>query len=154
MNAFPFLSPLQERWQDILTEYRAVSDVAAPWHEKNLYNHGWDVFGLVHCGTSLTENQDKCPVTSSLIANVPGLFMAGFSVLKPGCVIAPHIGYTPAVLRSHVGLVCPDNCALQIGDNVYEWKEGEVFVFDDTQEHSAWNLSASDRVVLIVDFAK
>tara|TARA_B110000090_G_C13110829_1_gene342326 strand:- start:120 stop:368 length:249 start_codon:yes stop_codon:yes gene_type:complete len=32
------------------------------------------------------------------------------------------------------------------------WKEGEIFVFDDSYEHSVqWGNGSSDRIVLIVD---
>jgi len=34
------------------------------------------------------------------------------------------------------------------------WREGECLVFDDTLAHTAWNLGAGDRTVLLVTFAR
>jgi beta-hydroxylase len=85
---------------------------------------------------------------------VPGLFIAGFSVLKPRCHIKPHVGYTPEVWRSHLGLICPEGAWLQVEDEKHEWTSGQVVVFDDTRLHSAGNDASTERVVLIVDFLK
>lgn len=48
----------------------------------------------------------------------------------------------------------PGDCAIRVGDQTYEWKEGDVTVFDDMEEHEAWNKSHETRVVLIVDILK
>jgi len=32
------------------------------------------------------------------------------------------------------------------------WKEGEIFVFDDTYEHEVWNDTDEERVILLFDF--
>lgn len=86
---------------------------------------------------------------------MPGLTTAGFSRLAPGTHIQPHVGYTSAVLRCHLGLVVPDEgCALRVGEDTRTWAEGRCVVFDDTVEHEAWNRSGSDRIVLLVDFLR
>jgi aspartyl/asparaginyl beta-hydroxylase (cupin superfamily) len=33
----------------------------------------------------------------------------------------------------------------------HAWREGELFAFDDSFEHEAWNRAAEDRVVLIFE---
>ncbi|MBD2445599.1 aspartyl/asparaginyl beta-hydroxylase domain-containing protein [Nostoc sp. FACHB-152] len=30
----------------------------------------------------------------------------------------------------------------------------DIFIFDDTVEHEAWNRSDSPRIILLIDFAK
>ena len=39
----------------------------------------------------------------------------------------------------------------RVGNEVREWEEGKLLVFDDTIEHEAWNDSGEDRVILIFD---
>jgi aspartyl/asparaginyl beta-hydroxylase (cupin superfamily) len=64
------------------------------------------------------------------------------------------VGYTQEVLRCHVGLVTPENCALRVAKETRGWTPGSCFVFDDTQEHEAWNRSNQTRVVLLFDFKR
>ena len=45
----------------------------------------------------------------------------------------------------------PPDCALRVGGQIHEWKEGRCVTFDDTYLHEAWNNSSETRVVLIVD---
>ena len=152
-ESFEFLKPLEENWQEILAEYKNIEKKVIPWHESNLHNGFWNVYGIFHCGERL-EGEKLCPLTAKLVHSIPGLFIAGFSLLRPQCQIRPHIGYTDEVLRSHLGLVCPPQAWLKVADEVYCWESGKVVVFDDTQMHSAGNDASSDRVVLIVDFIR
>ena len=48
-------------------------------------------------------------------------------------------------------LVVPPACGFRVGNEVREWDEGRLIIFDDTIEHEAWNESDRDRVVLIFD---
>ena len=90
---------------------------------------------------------------SSRLEQIPNLTTAGFSALAPGTCIAPHTGYPDGVLRCHLGLVIPPDCALRVGDDVQAWENGKCLIFDDTAEHEAWNRSDRTRVVLLLDFA-
>jgi aspartyl/asparaginyl beta-hydroxylase (cupin superfamily) len=150
---FPRLKILEENWKIIKEEYLAISDKTIKWPETALYNKGWDAFGLFFKGDRLPSSA-LCPMTTKLIHTIPGLFIGGFSVLRPGCQIKPHTGYTEAVWRSHLGLICPNDAWIVVNNEKYTWQEGKIVVFDDTLLHSAMNNSDSDRVILIVDFAK
>lgn len=150
---FSFLEPLEHNWQAIRDEYLAVSNKTSEWSEINLHNRKWDTLGIFFKGNRL-EGEKFCPLTTSLVHEIPGLYIAGFSILRPGCVIRPHVGYTSTVLRSHLGLICPNNAWIEVGSERRGWTEGEVIVFDDTILHRAANESDSDRVVLIIDFLK
>ena len=74
-----------------------------------------------------------------------------FSVLTPGTHILPHRGVTNTRLVTHLPLIVPENCAIVVGGEKREWREGECFTFDDTFEHEAWNRGASTRVVMLID---
>jgi tetratricopeptide (TPR) repeat protein len=74
-----------------------------------------------------------------------------FSRLKPGAHIPPHFGVANNRLTVHLPLIVPDGCAIRVGTEVHAWREGELFAFDDSFEHEAWNRSDQDRAVLIFE---
>ena len=152
---FPFLADLRADWQAIREECLALADdIYEPWVQREMYSHGWSVYGLVAFGTRIEEALAACPRTAAALATVPHLTTAGFSRMAPGSHIAPHEGWVTTVYRAHLGLVVPGEGALRVGDEIRRWREGEIFVFDDTVEHEAWNHAESDRTVLLFDFSR
>jgi len=172
----PFVPMLRESWKPIREELAALDGGRfVPWHETQLYESGWDVFGLYAFGRRIDENCARAPYTASVVERIPGLVTAGFSSLKPMTQIAPHVGYeyetaadgslttqkklNTTVLRLHLGVVVPPTytdlgCAIRVGEEVAAWREGECLCFDDAIQHEAWNRSQGTRVVLLVDFLK
>ncbi len=152
---FPFVECLERRWLAAREEFLSLPrDCLIPWPERSLYDGGWDVFGLYAFGRRLDENCARCPRTRELVESVPGMTTAGFSVLAASARITPHVGYSKAVLRCHLGLVVPDGCALRVAGEVREWQEGRCLIFDDTLEHEAWNQGSSPRAALLIDFRR
>lgn len=74
-----------------------------------------------------------------------------FSRLKPGAHIPPHFGVANSRMTVHLPLIVPSGCSIRVGKEIHEWSEGELFVFDDSFEHEAWNRSTEDRLVLIFE---
>jgi ornithine lipid ester-linked acyl 2-hydroxylase len=149
---FPFIAHLEANWQSIRQELEQLQPQHfMPWTETFLYETGWDVFGLYAFGHKLPQNCQRCPETTRLVEQIPGMTTAGFSSLAPGTHIVPHVGYTNAVLRCHLGLIVPDGCALRVGEETRQWQAGKALIFDDTVEHEAWHRGKGDRVVLLID---
>ena len=48
-------------------------------------------------------------------------------------------------------LVIPPDCGFRVGSTTREWVPGQAWVFDDTINHEAWNLSDTPRAILIFD---
>ena len=46
------------------------------------------------------------------------------------------------------------NCGMRVGDIMYTWSSGKAFVFDDTEEHEAFNYGDRTRFILLIDFKK
>jgi beta-hydroxylase len=153
---FPWAIGLAENWFAIRTEYEQLHDeMLMSWSGEEMYEGGWEVFGLQAFGKPLYENCEMCPVTTELVRMVPEMTTAGFSVLKPGSHILPHQGCCDHMLRFHLGLIVPPGCALKVGDTMCPWVEGGCIVFDDTVEHEAWNShEKTSRAILLVDFLK
>lgn len=154
---FPFTSILEQNWGVIRAELDALEGEAfIDWPEHSLYGErGWKTFGLYAFGQRQPEGCARCPQTEKLVKQIPGLMMAGFSRLAPGAHIVPHRGYegySGYVLRFHLGLQVPDNCAMRVGSETRNWREGASLVFDDSTEHEAWNGSDRTRTILLCDF--
>jgi len=148
---YPVLKVLEDNWESILAEYLAVANQVITWPERHLHNDKWKAYGLLFKGEYLDND---CPRTTEIVRNIPGAYIAGFSVLKAGCIISPHTGYTDNVLRTHLGLVCPEGCWIKVDNESYTWKAGKAVLFNDMLLHEAANESDEDRVVLIVDIQK
>ena len=115
----------------------------------------WRTFILFGFGTKLEKNCRQAPVTAALLETVPNLQTAWFSILAPGYHIPRHKGVTKGILRTHLGLLIPrdaEKCRMRVGKETCVWREGEIFVFDDTYSHEVWNETPDERVVLIFDF--
>ena len=154
---FPFYQALEENWQAIKAEYLQLRDYQLqPWFQKEIYSGDWKVFGFFDWPNGhKTPGAALCPTTVSIIEeHIEGHATAGFSILKPGTIIDPHVGFAGDFLRCHLGLIIPENCAIKVNGEERTWQEGKVMVFDDTYEHSAWNKSREDRIILLLDFKK
>jgi beta-hydroxylase len=116
----------------------------------------WKTFVLGVYGNEVPENCARCPETTRLLRQIPGMKTALFSILAPGKHIPEHCGPYKGVLRYHLGLLIPPGgrCRIRVRDDIRFWEEGKSLVFDDSHPHEAWNDSPSVRAVLFVDFVR
>jgi aspartyl/asparaginyl beta-hydroxylase (cupin superfamily) len=115
----------------------------------------WSVLYFYAGGRRVEATTRACPRTSGVIDSIPGAGKAGqtyLSVLRGGTHIKRHFGPTNTRLRCHLGIVVPDGARIRVGEEAYEWREGQCLIFDDSFDHEVWNDSANERVVLIIDF--
>lgn len=114
----------------------------------------WRTFVLMHQGRWIDWNCERCPATTDLVRTIPGLMMAGFSVLEPGTHITTHRGPNKGALRYQLGVIVPGNegdCRIRVGEHMVHWHEGEGVAFDFTVPHEAWNDSSGIRVLLMLE---
>lgn len=120
-------------------------------------NPDWSAFYLIKQGQRIEENIARCPATMAAIdalgedalpAPAPSVL---FSRLDAGTRIPPHHGMLNTRLICHLPLILPEGCGFRVGNDVRPWKLGEMFLFDDTIEHEAWNESDQTRYVLIFE---
>ncbi len=159
-HEFAWPAMLEERWEEIRDEARAVLETRRiPRIEEVLGagqgNQGdWNTFVLLALRHPVEVNAGLCPVTSELVARVPGINSALFSVFQPGTHLPSHQAHNRGVLRYHLGLIVPDppdSCQLRVLDDVISYREGESILFDDTFEHEAWNRGEGPRVTLLLE---
>jgi len=134
------------------------SDSSRPRLDENplLDNRDWSTLFLCENGRIDEGVIARCPATWAAMQAVPLPWMTNsptvmFSLLRPGARINPHTGTHNTRLVCHLPLIVPPKCGFRVGNEVREWHEGKLLIFDDTIEHEAWNHSDRDRVVLIFD---
>lgn len=120
-------------------------------------NTSWGAFYFWRNGEVVPENAARGPATMAALEHAPMPHIdrrspiALWSLLKPGTHIQPHHGLLNTRLICHIPLIVPEDCALRVGNETREWREGEALIFDDSFEHEAWNHSNQTRVVLLFE---
>ncbi len=163
---FTWTKLLEDNWRAIRKELEGI----LPYHhllpnlqdiqqEQNVLNkdNDWKTFFLYGFGIKATQNCLACPVTTSLLEQIPDMKTAFFSVLSPRKHIPAHKGIFKGIIRSHLGLLIPGrmgDCIMRIQNEKVHWQEGKVVVFDDTYDHEVWNNADKIRVVLLVDVVR
>jgi aspartyl/asparaginyl beta-hydroxylase (cupin superfamily) len=117
----------------------------------------WSAYFLWNQSSEVPAHIARCPVTCRLLAGAPRCFIEGraptafFSILDANTRIPAHVGVTNTRCTVHVPLIIPPGCGFRVGSTTREWVPGQAWVFDDTINHEAWNLSDTPRAILIFD---
>jgi len=133
-------------FQDISTDQATITD-----------DDRWKTYFLYGFGFRSDANCARCPETARLVAAVPGMQTAMFSILAPGKHIPEHNGPYKGLIRYHLGVKVPrdaSRCRIRVGDTIATWEEGASLIFDDTYEHEVWNDTDEERVVLFLDIVR
>lgn len=96
------------------------------------------------------------PLIMSLMSRVGGERLGRCMINKvaPGGRIFPHIdtkSHTDYYSRHHIVLETNPDSVFRSGDEAPMWRQGDVFWFDNAQEHEVQNRGATDRIHLVVD---
>ncbi|WP_159759933.1 aspartyl/asparaginyl beta-hydroxylase domain-containing protein [Sphingomonas sp. 8AM] len=159
---FVWTALLRDQWQDILAEARTVALVApslatiSPDHRAIAEIGKWRSYFLWGYGYRIDDNLTRCPRTRDVLASIPGLATAFFSILAPGTHIPPHRGVSKGLITCHLALIVPraGDVRMRVQDRIVRWSEGETLVFDDTYDHEVWNDTDGTRVVLLIQFER
>jgi len=153
---FPFALHLERHADEIRAEARrlTVADYV-DWHDREACSEGWKIFGLYSRGVeprswTIADNAPRCPCTAAVLARIPGLLRAAFSMLMPGAPLYPHADSLQDRLRCHLGLWTP-GAGIRFDGKDLCWREGRCLVFDDHVLNEAANLGPEPRVVLLID---
>ena len=165
-DLFPWVRAFELNWQTIRGELERIlhyrEDLprlyeVSPENTRISADDKWKSFVLQGFGYRSQHNCALCPETARLLATVPGLETAFFSILAPGAHIPAHKGLAKGLLRCHLGLMVPkdnERCILYLDGTPHNWHEGRVLLFDDTHRHEVHNTTDEDRVVLLFDFER
>ena len=136
-----------------------VDDPSRPRREFHglIDNPAWSTLYLTDRGAFLPEFAEAFPRTFAALGtlDLPRISTRApsvlFSRLAAGARIPGHHGMLNARLICHLPLIVPPGCGFRVGDEVRQWREGELLIFDDTVEHEAWNEGKDDRIIVIFD---
>ncbi len=165
-HQFDWVADLEANWTAIRKELDAVLE-----HRDRLPNFQdistdqtgittddkWKTYFLFGFGYKAEKNCERCPETTRLIEEIPGMKTAFFSILSPHKHIPEHRGVYKGFLRYHLGVVVPEPkaaCRIRVGDKTAYWQEGKSLLFDDTYPHEVWNDTDGERVVLFMDIVR
>lgn len=166
----PQLQQLEAAYPAIKQEYLAVRDrldSVPRYHDVDGLQYelstsasassNWKVFFLEAMGRKARRHRQHCPITASVIDQIPGVFQAFFSILEGGKSIPTHSSPYWGYLRYHLALEVPrqgPQPRMRVGSQWMGWEEGRGFLFDDSWDHELVNENPNLRSVLIVDIAR
>jgi beta-hydroxylase len=163
---FPWVHGLEDNWKTIRNELDEVltyrddlpnfQDISTD-QESITDDDRWKTFFLFGYGFKSEPNCARCPGTTALLEQVPGMTTAFFSILSAHKHIPDHRGPYKGVLRYHLALKIPEPreaCRIRVDGEFAHWTEGKSLLFDDSYEHEAWNDTDGTRVVLFMDVVR
>jgi aspartyl/asparaginyl beta-hydroxylase (cupin superfamily) len=170
---FPWLGALEAATDDIRTELLRVmvadreglqpyidfpSGLPIDQFKELNRSRKWSAYFLWNQSRAEPGHIARCPLTARTLEEaVPRCRIQGraptafFSILEPDTRIPAHTGVTNTRCTVHLPLVVPPHCGFRVGGTTREWEPGKAWIFDDTIEHEAWNLSDTPRAILIFD---
>ena len=162
-DEFDWSKLLEDNWEAIRNEAAAllqhddhlpnIEDIQ-PQEEALNKDNKWKTFFLYGFGIKSQMNCEKCPVTTKVLEQIPGMLTGFFSILYPGKHIPAHKGIFKGIVRTHLGLIVPENngeCRMRVGNETIRWQNGKAVFFDDTYRHEVWNDTDGIRIVLLLD---
>jgi hypothetical protein len=155
----PHLNILEDNFEEIKNEILdflstkrlELKSINVPFEYSN---DKWKILTLITFLISYKKNLNKLPLLSNLLEKIPGLVTAQISILGPKSKIPPHFGSSNALIRSHLGIVVPDNLpklGIRVKSEERCWEEGKMTSFCESHRHYVWNNSDSERIVLLID---
>jgi aspartyl/asparaginyl beta-hydroxylase (cupin superfamily) len=151
----------------ILLDYNVIKDelmnnpLWSEWSERYLLSNNTDKWTAIpiYSFEKWSEESTQFPKLTRILKNLKGLRTAGFSRLGPGTVLKMHRGFAELsnyVLRSHLGIDVPgvDKCGIRVENYRCYAKNGHWMTFDDSFEHSGFNSSDKDRIILLIDLER
>jgi beta-hydroxylase len=161
---FPELERLRADWQTIRDEACALhargaigqSDDHDDMFGNSQFRRGWRRFYLKWYGDFLPSARATCPRTVALLADLPTIHGAMFTLMPPRSRLGKHRDPFASSLRYHLGLATPnsDACRIYIDGEPYAWRDGEGVLFDETFLHWVENDTDAPRIILFCDIER
>ena len=149
--------PLLNVKRDILPSN--MSKFYGNWVKGWTNNSNWINYGLIYNKEIIPISLKRHPATFEFLKSFnKKIFMAGYSILKAKSGIPAHRDehipeeYITSNNVCHIGLFVPDKCFLKVNNEMYKHGNRKFLTFNDSYEHSAFNGSNQDRIILYIKF--
>lgn len=150
----PWTQRVRAAWHEILAEMDHVqAEFARARYDSADNPKEWNTYYFYLQGAAINEHLAACPRTAAILRTLPhnGLHVC-FSAIQPEGSLHPHTGPTNASLTAHLGLRHCAGAKLWVGEQVVEYRDGEVLVFDDSFVHWVENRGVAVRYTLMITF--
>ena len=141
-----------------LSEYLQTHQLESYFNESMVTTkNSWKTISLKTWNVEVYENHIFFPKTLKIIKSVPSIVSASFNSLASKGHIVPHCGDTNGIFRCHLGLSIPSEipeCGFRVKQEWRSWKEGELLVFADANNHEAINMSDQNRFIFLFDVVR
>ncbi len=123
---------------------------------RTFFKYGWSKFYLCWYGYQHQSARRLCPQTLAVLAQIPEIKGAMFSLLPPHSQLTIHSDPLACSLRYHFGLMVPNSvdCFINVDGQARHWQDGEAFVFDETFPHFVRNDTDQYRLILMCDIER
>lgn len=163
---FPEFEPLRAHWQVLRDEALKLKEMGffekskdtgdAAYYDigfRTFSKYGWSKFYLSWYGYVHHSARVLCPRTVEVLEKVPGINGAMFSLLPARSILSRHLDPIASSLRLHMGLATPnqDACFIEVDNQVYSWRDGQILIFDETYLHHVRNDTDESRLILMCD---
>jgi Aspartyl/Asparaginyl beta-hydroxylase len=159
---------LEKGFNDIETEwlaYRSSGYNIVPRYKHKLSDifgesfknkdEGWQYYLIWRQGKFTEAALLLFPKTVKILSSLKSfLYPFGEAVLivmKPDVFLPPHTDDINTSISCHLGIKTPEGCEIKVGGKTRSWSRGKTLFFNHSFEHSAWNKSNEERVVLVMD---
>ncbi len=147
---FAWWTPFEDATPEVLRELAIVEKADVGYTDWAGYGQGWTGRAFYQQGAWQEATCALAPVTTALLRSTrytQGDFL--YSVIKGGGFIGHHSGQCNAILSTHLALIIPPGCLIEVGGVKREWQVGKCLAFDDSFAHAVWNTSSQRRVCLV-----
>jgi hypothetical protein len=154
---FPICAALEESFAEVKREVLALPRGNFYQDSEQIPGAGeWNICPLMVMARKNSTIAALLPTTMGIAEShgaiqtlTGGMFV---SILKPGTIIAGHRGPTNTRIRCHLGIQIPSgDCGIEVAGERRSWQEGACLTLNDHLEHSAWNRTDAERIILVVD---
>jgi aspartyl/asparaginyl beta-hydroxylase (cupin superfamily) len=145
--------------QDLLKILEERKGSLIPYYSKAVVSEDteWTTLAFKTWGIEVKDNINKSETIRKLIDKYPFMVSASMNLLKAGAKLEKHQGDANAIFRCHLGIsieaTLPE-LGFEVENERRPWEEGELLIFTDAKEHSAWNNSQTDRLIFLFDIIR
>jgi aspartate beta-hydroxylase len=149
---FPWTRALRQAWPDIRDEMAAVQEnFSRAAYDSDVNNKPWNTYYFYLRRRAFGEHLCACPRTAEALAQLPtNRLHVCFSAIQAGGYLAPHTGPTNTSLTVHLGLANCNGAKLFVADQVVDYRDGDVLIFDDSYVHWVEHAGTGTRCTLMI----
>lgn len=156
---FDWARKLEAMSSDISTEVNKIlqsreSSFQPYFIEKLSGKDGWKTYSFKTWGINVNKALRSSPTFECIANQYPEIVSMSINFLPAHTKIAPHHGDSNTFYRVHLGIDIPaglPECGFRVNEEIRPWETGKLLIFNDGNNHEAWNDSEGHRTIVVFD---